>query len=239
LQRFFVPPELLIGERIKLTDKELLHQLTRVLRARVGDRCLLLPGDGTQHLATIAGISPQAIEVLLAPAEPAPARSGAAITLAQAIPSKPAVFEEILQHGTELGVAHFVPLITARTQVHSLRNLPRLGKILREAAEQSEQSTLPTLAEPLRLTELLARATHGITIIGDSFGTPPLLASLLPELHAAEAITVIIGPEGGFTTEEIAAATAAGVPPYSLGRQILRTETAGLATISAIRFSTK
>ncbi len=236
MQRFFLSPRDFENDTVTITDPELVHQFTRVLRLQVGALVILLDNTNTEYKAKITNIrrntlALQVVERYLGKAEPRQK-----LTLYQALPKSPAKLEQIVQHGTEVGITRFVPLLTERTEVQSLRNITRLKKIIRESAEQSERGILPELSEPVGLQELLKNPPEGVNLIGDSFGSPPLLATLLPKLQKAMLLNIFIGPEGGFSESEIKVSKKVGVLPCSLGPRILRTETAGVAVASAILF---
>lgn len=234
MHRFYIPTPHIVQNQIELRDPALVHQFARVLRCKVGTQAILFDGNSTtEYVVEITAVERekiigQIIEQRVNPAEPA-----TTLTLFQALPKKPALFEEILQHGTEIGISHFVPILSARTEVQKIRNMPRLQKILIEATEQSNRTSVPTLSEPITFDQALEHI-DGIHIIGDSFGTPPLLNALLPTIRSTKEVGIWIGPEGGFTATEISAATEKGIQAVSLGTRILRLETAGVAIASAI-----
>lgn len=237
MQRFFVSPELLTADKVELRDPQLLHQLTRVLRVAVGSQVVLLSGEGgTECVVTVTRVEKRGVFGEVAERRAAPAEPAIVVTLLQAVPRQPSKLEEILQHGTEVGVSRFVPLLTDRCGAREIRNTARLQKILREAAEQSERGAVPQLADPVKMLDLLKNVPSGVNLLADSFTAEPQLGQLLPAARAATHVNFWVGPEGGFTAREVAAATAAGVQNFSLGPRILRTETAGLACVSALFF---
>lgn len=232
LHRFFVSPESIQHEWIQIREPDLVLQLTKVLRLRAKDQAVFLDNSGREFVAelrdlTKKNVSAQILEIRENAAEPA-----LKVRLCQALPRLPAKLEQILQHGTELGICEFQPLLTERTQTQQLKNPARLRKIIQEAAEQSERGRLPSLAEPAKLEELLDRP--GVKLIGDSYGAAPSLAELKPGLAAESEISIFIGPEGGFSAREIELAKEKGAQPFSLGPRILRLETAALAAAAIL-----
>ena len=147
------------------------------------------------------------------------------LTVVQAL-LKGDALEEVVQHGTEVGVAAFRLVVSERCVAREIspHKLERLRTIAREAAEQSERGVVPPVEEPIQLAEALER---GSVLLYERYDGPGL--SVL-EPPAA----VIVGPEGGFTPGEIAAALAAGVVVAGLGRRILRSETVAVAAGAVI-----
>ncbi len=236
MQRFFLPASAFEKDKVVVTDPDVIHQFSRVLRLQTGDQVILLDNTGTEHQAKITNLRKNALDLQVVASYPSEAEPQQKLTLYQALPKAPAKLEQIVQHGTEIGITRFVPLLTERTEVQSMRNIKRLEKIIRESAEQSERGILPELGELVKLTELLKKPPEGVSLIGDSFGSPPLLSNLLSKLREAPLLNIFIGPEGGFSEAEIEAAEKVGILPCSLGPRILRTETAGVAVASAILF---
>lgn len=237
MQRLFLPPEVFLdAPAVSLTDPDLLHQLSRVLRLQPGARVLLLDGLGAEHETELLAFSKSEIKGQILATHASHGEPQQFVTLFQALPKSPAKFEAICQHGTEVGISRFVPILTERTDVQGVRNPDRLARIIREAAEQAERGIVPELTESIHLTELLQNLPAGKNLIGDSFGTPILFNKLLPALKNESLINIFIGPEGGFSSDEINAAKSVGIEPFSLGKRILRAETAGVAVASALFF---
>lgn len=158
------------------------------------------------------------------------------IVLAQAILQQPSRFEEILEKATELGVTGFIPLICERTEKRQI-NRERLERILREATKQVSRARIPTLFEPMHLTDILSLSkTDGskAIILHEAASTESRLLNYLNGVNSA--IMVFIGPEGGFTENEIAHAQTQGAVIASLGERRLRAETAAVAAVSLVAF---
>lgn len=234
MARFYLPPD--AWQTATLTGDEAKH-LTQVLRIRAGETVTVFDGSGRRASAEVLTTSRDHVSLRIgethATAPPSPA-----ITLAQAIP-KGKNMDLIVQKAVELGVACIQPLVTSNTIVH-----PGEGKSDKwrrtalEACKQCGQDTLPHIADPLPFDHWLASLTETSSL--------RLVASLAPgarpfreTLHTysdTSAATMLIGPEGDFTPAEIAAATAAGFLPITLGSIILRVETATLFCLSALRY---
>jgi 16S rRNA (uracil1498-N3)-methyltransferase len=151
-------------------------------------------------------------------------------------------FEWCLEKATELGVTQITPLAAARTDkpllVAAARRHARWEKILLESAQQARRLRVPAIGSPVRPADAFAHSDVGLKLLlSERREAQPLrdvLASGLGETHAA---VLAIGPEGGWTDAEIAAARAVGFVEASLGENILRTETAVIATLAILRFA--
>lgn len=164
------------------------------------------------------------------------------VTIAQGIP-KGQKMDFVVEKLTELGVASIVPLQSERTIVADVgsNKLERWRRLAKSAAQQCGRADIPQIAEPVSLPELLSHAgEYDVVLFPWELAAPALLREVLPPLVVhARRILVLIGPEGGFSHEEAEAAQAAGAHSISLGKRILRTETAGLVTLSIIAYVTE
>ena len=219
VHRFFVPPADATGDRFAL-PASVERQVRAVLRLRDGDRIVLLTGDGREATCRLAGNDCVVEERRASVGEPLHR-----LTIVQALVKGDAL-EEVVQHGTELGVSAFKLVVTERSVVRDLspRRLERLRAIAREAAEQSERGMIPEVHAPVPLREA---HTAGSVLLLERHD-----ARRLSELEPPS--VVVIGPEGGFSPSEIEMATAAGVEVAGLGPRILRSETVAVAVAAAI-----
>lgn len=234
MHRFFVPAETLAGDDIALPE-EIIHHLSTVLRRPVGEEILLLDGQGTicHCRLTAAARRTGTARVLARWQEP---ETAFPITLLQAVP-KGDKMDLVLQKGTELGISAFVPVLTGRTLIPSAQGETRLRRwerIVREAARQCRRPLLPRISAPLPLIEALSRCTQPLRLVLWEAERRPLSAALPPSPPAAAAI--LVGPEGGFSPDEIAAAQGAGFHSVAFGPRILRSETAGFAMASILQY---
>jgi len=153
-------------------------------------------------------------------------------------------FEWMLQKCTEVGASRFVPVVSARSLVQEGRDAEkkhlRWQRIVQEAAEQSGRGLLPTVAEPLKYSSALqdAHASHQVSLFMWEGEKQVMLRDVLQTqaLSNPARIAILIGPEGGFTLEEVEMARAAGLLPVSLGKRILRMETAALVAASLVLY---
>ncbi len=209
----------MVGERFPV-PAAIDQQVRRVLRLADGDRVVLLPNDGTATLCRLEDGECVVEERSAVASEPRHR-----LTVVQAL-LKGDALEEVVQHATELGVAAFRLVVTERciARYVSGRKMERLRTIAREAAEQSERGIIPTVANPVRLAEVVGEGS--VLLYERQEG--PRLARLDPPA------SVIIGPEGGFTRAEVEAATVAGAGVAGLGPRILRSETVAVAAAAVI-----
>lgn len=237
LQRFFLTEQpILIGQSINLA--EIHHQLQTVLRLQAGDSLVLLDGQCHAFQAELSLLTrKEAIGRVLAEVS-CPPEPTVQLTLYQAT-LKADKFEWVLQKGTELGVARFVPVISQRSIVRPaaavLKKYERWQAIIREAAEQCGRGRLPELLPPLDWSAALADA-QGIRLLPweEQHTTTYTIktALTLPAHHdKPKSLSLLVGPEGGIAQEEAAAAQSQGWQLVSLGPRILRAETAALTSI--------
>lgn len=219
VHRFFVAPADAVGDRFPL-PASIERQVRRVLRLRDGDRLLLLTGDGQIATCRLDGGACVVERRETAGGEPAHR-----LTIVQAL-LKGDALEEVVQQGTELGVAAFRLVITERCVVRDLspRKLDRLRTIARESAEQSERAVVPTVEAPVALEEVLGA---GAVLLAERHD-----GLRLRDLPAPR--RVIVGPEGGFGAAELASAEHAGASLAGLGPRILRSRTVAAAVAAAV-----
>ena len=222
MHRFFVEPSLMMGQRFPLPPP-LVHQVTRVLRLGDGDEIALLDGMGGEARCRLAGADCVVVARRVAAGEPRHQ-----LTVWQAL-LKGDHLEQVIRHGTELGIARFGLFVSERSVARELssRRLERLRAVARGAAEQSERGIVPPVDEPVSLAKALKGAASG--------------SVLLFERHEGKRLTemgppssVFIGPEGGFSPAEVEAAERAGLAIAGLGPRILRSETVAVAAAAAI-----
>ena len=212
-------PELPAPGPASLTG-DVAHHLARVLRVREGETIRVGDGRGRTALATVSGVQKQLVAIELGEISEEPPLEPT-LTLAFAVP-KPSRADWLVEHATEIGVQHFQPLWTERSRPQGLR-AERWRKVARAAAGQCARAWLPEVHEPIELARLLAAPPPGERLLADTDGATLELAP------GAAAATLLIGPEGGFSTAERQAAAESGFATVTFGAHILRTETAALA----------
>ena len=232
LHRFFIPADALSGDRIEIGG-EALHHLRTVLRLGPGSEVLLLDGAGNCCRALLETVGRERA-VAAATARWRETEDLCPLRLLQALP-KGDKFDLVLQKGTELGVTVFQPVLTGRAVARpETGRTGRWERIVREAARQSRRPGLPSLAPLLPLADALATVREPLRLVLWEAGARPL-AEVLPTARP-EGVAVLVGPEGGFSADEIAQVVVAGFLPVHLGPRILRTETAGLAITAILQY---
>jgi 16S rRNA (uracil1498-N3)-methyltransferase len=229
LERFYHPCAAESG-RIVLGGDEARH-LSRVRRIRLGEVVEIFDGKGFATVAEVVAIVGERVELVPSgpalPCRPAPLL----LTLATAVP-KGERFEWLVEKAVELGVRRLVPIITERSVVlPGSGKLDRLRRVVVEASKQCRGDTLMELADPQPYRTFLERANKcEVRVLAHPGG---LSFDRWPPLEAAAAV-VAIGPEGGFTTGEVALASEAGWVVVSLGVTLLRIETAALVACARL-----
>ena len=217
-------------------EGEAAHHLGRVLRAQPGQLYELSDGASV-WLGRIDLVDRDRVEFELTEPLPAPSLQLESTLLLSVV--KFDAFEWALEKATELGVTRVVPLAAARSEKALLAAAPkraeRWRKILLESAQQSRRVQLPLL-EPLAKPEKAFATQNGLRILlSEGSEATPLRQALSGQ--EASSVVLAIGPEGGWTDEEFAAARAAGFVEASLGKLILRAETAVIAALAAVNFA--
>lgn len=240
LPRLWVPTVKQQGQLLIVEDPHEVHHARTVLRLRPGDSCVVCDGVGHEYHGRITRVAAHALTLHLLRADHPSAFEEPHVTLVQALPKGPA-FEAILRHATELGVSQIQPVLTDRTVVR----LPasawqtkqvRWLRILREAAKQCRRVTAPELNSPLLWDDYArqAPAAEGIRVVLTLAVPAPALAIALP-VPLPRAVTLCIGPEGDFTSREVASLQRQHGIIASVGERILRTETAALAALAIVQ----
>lgn len=239
MHRFFIDPSAIKGKEVVLEDEKLLHQFLHVLRMKVGEQIVVIGSEGAENLAVIKSLSKRRADIEIL--EKLPFKSGLElendIFVYQAIPKNLAKLELVLQKCTELGVRGFFPIITKRTELKTLRNVPRLEAIIKESAEQCGAVKLPSLGKILNMDDILENVPGGFNLLAYEKETETTLARVMPDIKKSKTINIFIGPEGGWDEKEIEQMKKAGFNSVGLGARILRTETAPIAIVSAICLS--
>lgn len=232
--RFFCDVPLSAGARIALPDA-LAHHALRVLRLRAGEAIVLFNGQGGQYPATLE-VDGKAGFAQLDAFDPREAELAGRITLVQGLPSGDKM-DWVVEKAVELGAARVCP-IAAQRSVLQLSG-PRLDKrvahwqrIAQSAAEQCGRNRLMTVDAPLPLADWLDQPAEGLRLLCHPDADTDL-AGLLGATPGLASLTLLVGPEGGWSDKELAQAREAGVQAVRFGPRVLRTETAGLALIAA------
>jgi 16S rRNA (uracil1498-N3)-methyltransferase len=226
--RFHLPATLPPGESVTLTGDEA-HHAARVVRVREGEEVELFDGRGRAVSGVVTSVGRDVVVQL---GTEVPSReSRLRMTLAMAIINLEK-FELVLQKATELGVATIVPLVTDRVELRRERyagKVERWNRVVFEAVKQCGRAAIPALEEPAKFDDVVAR--DGTNILFDLDESPAPAGKV-------DAVTLLIGPEGGWSERELALARERGVYVERLGPRRLRAETAAIVagTIVAQRW---
>ena len=231
MHRFFLDPTQ-IGHQTVRFDADQAHQMRRVLRLRPGDRVLALDGRGRQYEVVLDEVTNARVIGRVAAQSEAGGEPGTRLTLFQSLLRRDK-FEWVLQKGTEVGVSAFTPVTTRRSLVRgddvTPEKMVRWERIIREAAEQSGRGLLPRLLPPAPFSAAtVAAAALDRAVIAWEGEPQRTLGEALAHSGDLLEVGLFIGPEGGFEADEIDEAAAQGVVAATLGRRILRTETAAV-----------
>jgi 16S rRNA (uracil1498-N3)-methyltransferase len=240
--RFFISPEA-IADAVVYFNREQSHQLARVLRVTEKEPIVVLAGDRYERLVTLTTIDRRATIGRIVDQRPASSAPRLAVSLYQAMLPRER-FELALSKATEVGISRFIPLDTERVIARlSERDWPareaRLVSIAREASEQSERPDVATIGSPMAFPEAVRQAcSDGPTLIAWERGQANLGQAELRVLTRDNSgvISIFVGPEGGFTSDEITLAESVGASPVWLGPRILRAETAGVVLASILLY---
>lgn len=212
-----------------------------VMRYKEGDELAVIDGLGCSYLAKISSIQKNKVLIDILAETEVDAESPADYILCQGI-LKGDKMDLVIQKATELGVGAIIPLITARSQVRETRKMVRWRKIAEEASEQCGRAVVPKIGSPVLFDDFLKNTipsgpAHGI-IFWEKGGFPvdsALDKAGLSAMHS-DSLYLIVGPEGGFEGQEVEAAESRGFIKASLGRRILRADTAAVAALSLVHF---
>ena len=241
MHRFFVPAENVGNGEIRVTGDDINH-IKNVLRMTAGEKVVVSCGQGTDYYCIIEDIQETGVTLRIQEEKPAVTELPVRIVLFQALP-KVDKMELVIQKAVELGASEVVPVRSRRCVVkldahREAKKLARWRAIAESAAKQSGRGILPQIHDSMDFGKALEYAQEL-----DSVLIPYELCDAIDESqHIVQravrqnSIGIFIGPEGGFERSEVEAAVRSGALPVSLGKRILRTETAGLEVLSVLMF---
>ncbi len=221
-------------------DGLLADHLRASLRLRVGEPVAFTDERGTRYLATVSRLAGDTLEASVGRTLHAPTKTAPSVVLAQSM-LKGDRMDWVLQKATELGVAGIVPLVTAHTVVRPREKRvagqhERLERIVLEAAQQAERWEVPSVAQPIEWPEYLTTSSGAAArlLLCERREGSPITTLPLPD-GPTRTIVLAVGPEGGWTPEEVGLALERGFTPVTLGALILRAETAAIAAVSLVQ----
>lgn len=220
-----------------VTGDDVKHML-KVLRLAPGDAVDICDGRGTEYDGIIRSFKPGAVTVSLGAPKASPAEPVHAVTLFQGYP-KAGKLETVIQKCTEIGVTSVVPVVMKRSVAvpsgDYTQKLVRLQRVAEEAAKQSRRGLVPTVGAPVRLDKVDLSA-FDLVIAAYELEQAVTLKQTLRAHTDATKIALFIGPEGGFEPEEVAFLLSQGAVAVTLGKRILRTETAGPVMLAQVLY---
>ena len=228
IQRFFINQKIEDRPEISIADIAIIHQVKNVLRLREGDELIMLDGSGVEFHGVIKIISKEILVCSKIKIKSNPQVINS-INLYFSMLKKDKA-EWVLQKCTELGVIHFIPTISDRTEKINLKR-ERAELIIKEAAEQSEKVFLPTFHETVELDEALVDLKPEETFYLDIEAEKINIADLKTKRN----LNIFVGPEGGWSDKDRELFAKHGIKKYSLGDFVLRAETASVAIVSALK----
>ena len=241
LRRFYIDRPAVVGSVAMIKDSDA-HHIKTVLRLKKAALVYLLDAGGGLYEGAIKTIASEGVTVEVLSKLESPGESPLSITVAQAL-LKANKMDQALRHLTELGISRWIPFVAGRsvkklTPDRYAARLKRWQTIAREAVKQSRRAQTPDIDLPMTYTALLKDDTRydlKLFLWEDATARLQTLQQQLVDQHIRR-ILVLIGPEGGLSTQEAARAKAHGFYAASMGPRILRAETATLAAVALVQF---
>lgn len=240
MRRFFVKRDRINKDKAILEESEARH-VGKVLRLGVGDNLYLLDERGWEYKAVITSKNSKTVEVEMLEKTPPQKESSLTIILGQALP-KAQKMDYVVQKATELGVSAIIPFFSARSvplldDERSRKKLDRWQRVALEATKQCARVVVPQIKTAVSLEDILGKWDDNslkIMLWEDEKNTT--LKDVLRKNKSFQKVIALVGPEGGFTPDEVSMAKHAGFKTVSLGKYILRTETAGPCLLGILHY---
>ena len=245
VHRFFASPEVIDNGTIRLAAEES-HHLARVLRLREGEMVSAFDGLGTEWECEIAAIHKSECRLSILKKLETVVESPLRLTLAQAL-VKGEKFDLVVQKATELGVSRILPVITEHCEIRkneerNEQRLQRWQRISLGAIKQSGRRRLVEIAQPVKFQQFCRNLQGEPALIfsektgSEKTGSEKVARGLPPLAAQDSGLTVVIGPEGGWSDAELDLAISSGLIPVHLGPRILRTETAAITAVTLAQY---
>ena len=239
MARFFVEADEMLGDVITLTGENAQH--AKVLRLKAGEQVLVCDGDGMECLCEVIGMGSGVVDLSVLERRQATSEAAVAVSIYMGFP-KSDKLEHVIQKATELGVAEIVAFPAARSvskpdEKSLKKKLERWQKIAASAAEQSGRGRIPqvlVLDSYTAALERAAKADKALMFYENEHATTLRMAL---EAGSFKTVSMMTGPEGGLEEKEVQQALDAGLQVCTLGRRILRCETAPLCALSAVMYA--
>lgn len=252
MQRYFISPEQFSEDTVQITGDDA-HHLIKVMRARIGEKVICSNGIDREALVEITEMATGLVHASIIEALPMDDEPHVEVWIAQSLP-KGDKMETVIQKGTEIGASRFIPFLSERTVVQydakkEAKRLERWQKIAKEAAEQAHRNRVPLVEAPYTWKAAM-KLCSGFDLAllcyekesGLDFRAQIQAALAEKSLEPAQSdskplkVILLVGPEGGFSEAEVAEAVEQGCHSISLGKRILRTETAAMVGLTCILY---
>lgn len=241
MHRFFIQHSQIQGSRLYVEGPDVNH-IKNVLRMKRGDQVMVSDGEGMQYLCALESFADGLVWFEIVDTWKENRELSSKLYLFQGLP-KSDKMELIIQKATELGVYEVVPVVTGRTVVRldekkAQKKTARWNAIAESAAKQSGRSRIPRVREAMTFSEALASAGELDVLLIPYEKAEGMEATrqVIEGIRSGQSVGIFIGPEGGFEEAEVEQAVALGAAPVTLGRRILRTETAGFVMLSMLLY---
>lgn len=235
--RIILPKEEITDKKITIIGKKAKY-LISVLRCKAGDELQILDGEGNIYKSRISEVDNKKVTAEIIEKTSSSSESPLNLILIQSI-LKGEKMDFVIQKATELGVNEIIPVVAERSQIRHTRKLTRWKKIAEEASKQSGRTVVPVIHALKNITEIFnSNKLNGIIFYeGGGINLSETIHLIKQKAHvSSEPFYVCIGPEGGFTEQEIESAIDNGLVTVFLGKRVLRAETAALSAITLVQF---
>jgi 16S rRNA (uracil1498-N3)-methyltransferase len=241
MQHFFVTPDQVSGQKIYIEGSDVNH-MKNVLRMKVGEEVEISDGNNHRYLCSIESFETESIVLEIEEELNVDTELPSKIYLFQGLP-KSDKMELIIQKAVELGVYEVIPVVTKRAVVKldakkADKKVSRWNEIAKSAAKQSGRGLVPEVASVVDYKTALkhAKELDVVLIPYELAEGMEATRKVIEAIRPGQSIGIFIGPEGGFEKEEVLLALEEGAKEITLGKRILRTETAGLTTLSILMY---
>ncbi|WP_279002436.1 16S rRNA (uracil(1498)-N(3))-methyltransferase [Acidaminococcus fermentans] len=239
MYRFFVPRD--FGETMSIDGQDS-HHITHVLRMKLGEQLQIVSLDQVAAVMKITGFGENRVDLSLVETLAKSHEPSVKVTLIQGLPKQDKL-EWVIQKAIELGVTEIRPVIMDHSVVKvdpakAAKKQERWQKIAEAAAKQSKRDIIPQVALPAKFRDIVTQCPAELKIVAYEVEDTRGIREVLAAHRDARSIAFLIGPEGGISKDEFALTQELGWHSVSLGPRIMRTETAALATLTAIMYET-
>lgn len=234
LHRFYTNQQIGTQKELTIDSADFFHQIRNVFRLKVGDAFIVFDGSGSDYMSKITSFGKHFVVFDIEFAERSKFMPQRDVILYASIIKKDN-FEWIVEKATELGVTKIVPVISERSEKKAL-NMERLKKIAVEASEQSGRGNIPEIGEIVNLEQSVEDSLlmHPKNVMAFHTESDNFAKNKMKDISKDQSVAIFIGPEGGYSLDEVDLFTKNGIDIVTLGDQVLRAETAVIAALSLV-----